>query len=130
MRLRILSPTHVIADEEARKVRAEGQHGLFTVLPRHVDYVVALLPGLLLYETDSGEERLYAIDRGVLVKSGADVRISTRNAVRAANLSDLRQALEEQLRAVDDHERQAQSALARLEASFVRQFVRLEEWQQ
>lgn len=128
MRLRILSPTQVVADEQARKIRAEGDHGLFTILPRHVDYVVALAPGILVYETASGEERLFVVDRGVLVKSGGDVRVSTRNAIRVADLATLRQTLEAHLYAVDEHEREVQSALARLEASFVRQFVALEEW--
>lgn len=128
MRLRILLPTDVIVDEEVRKVRAEGTHGSFTLLPRHVDYVVAILPGILSYETADGEEKLLAVDSGILVKCGRDVRLSTRNAMRAPDLAALRQAVETQLRATDEREHKARLALARLEATFVRQFLTLEEW--
>ena len=57
-----------------------------------------------------------------LVKQGDEVRIATRMAV-SGELGVLRQAVDHFLSDVDDRERKARSAVARLEADFVRRFV-------
>jgi F-type H+-transporting ATPase subunit epsilon len=56
MRLRVLLPTDVLVDREAAKVIAEAANGSFCLLPRHVDFVAALVPGILRYTTPQGEE--------------------------------------------------------------------------
>ena len=81
MRLKILLPTKVLVDEEVHKVTAEAPNGAFCLLPKHVDFVAALSPGLLSYEKGEEKEVFVAVDEGVIVKAGWDVRISTRNAV-------------------------------------------------
>ena len=127
MRLRILLPTGVLADSSVRKVTAGGLHGSFTLLPRHVDFLAALVPGLLAYESEEGDERFAAIDGGLLVKYGADVRISTHRAAIGADLGHLRQMLDAEFRAVGEHERVTRGVMARLEADFIRRFLELGE---
>jgi F-type H+-transporting ATPase subunit epsilon len=82
MRLRILIPTGIVADEEVDKVSAEAANGAFTLLPRHVDFVTALVPGLLSFEPNGGGTEVLAVDEGILVKRGAEVFVSVRRAFR------------------------------------------------
>ena len=47
MKLKVLLPTEIFINEEVEKVVAEADNGYFCLLPRHVDFVSALVPGLL-----------------------------------------------------------------------------------
>lgn len=127
MRLKILLPTGILLDEEAHKINAEAQNGSFCLLPRHIDFVAALAPGLLSFETAEAEEIFIAVDEGILVKSADEVFVSVRNAVRGPDLGTLRQTVEQQFMVVDDRERKARSASAKIEVSFVRRFLELQE---
>lgn len=127
MRLRVLLPTRILTDEAVRKVTADGMHGNFTVLPRHTDYLAALVPGLLSFEREEdGAERFVAVDGGLLVKHGGDVLVPTRRAVIDDDLGTLRLTVEREYLAEDERERQARTALARLEADFIRRLMELE----
>lgn len=126
MHLRLLIPTEVLIDEDVDKVVAEAEEGYFCLLPRHIDFVASLIPGILSFAGRDGVERLVAVDEGILVKCGDSVMVSTLNAVRGTDLGDLRAAVNENFRQLDEHERRARSALARLEAGTVRRFVALE----
>ena len=126
MRLRVLLPSEVLLDAAVTKVIAEAENGAFCLLPRHIDFVAALVPGLLSFETEDGREEFLAVDEGLLVKCGAQVLVSTRQAVRGPDLGSLRQAIDEQFRMVDEQEKKARAAAARLEADLVRRFLELE----
>ena len=127
LQLQVLLPTEILVDEPATKVIAEAANGAFCLLPRHIDFVAALVPGILLYETAQGEERLLANDTGILVKAGDRVRVSVLNAVRGTRLDELRETVEAHFKSLDEHERLTRSALARLEAGTLRRFQRLEQ---
>lgn len=127
MRLRVLLPTRVLVDTAPVRVTADGQHGSFTVLPRHVDTLAALVPGLLSFESVEGDETFVAVDGGLLVKYGPDVLVSTRRAVTGRDLHTLRDMVEREFHLVDDRERMARGVMARLEADFVRRFMALED---
>jgi F-type H+-transporting ATPase subunit epsilon len=127
MRLTVILPTGLLVDQEVIKVTAEAENGSFCLLPRHIDFLAALVPGLLSFENDVGEEEFLAIDEGVLVKCGAEVMVSTRNAVRGVPLGQLRQAVEKQFRVLDEREQQARKVLTKLEADLVGRFIRLGE---
>lgn len=127
MRLRVLLPSRILVDIDVTKVIAEAENGAFCMLPRHVDMVAALTPGLLSFTTAAGDEEFIATDEGVLVKHGADVLVSVRDAVRGADLGLLRLMIHERFEALDDREKRARGALARLEADFVRRFIELRE---
>jgi len=127
MKLTVLLPTGILVDQEVTKVTAEAENGSFCLLPRHIDFLSALVPGLLSFETEGGEEEFLAVDEGILVKCGAEVTISTRNAVRGAPLGQLREAVEKRFRVLDEREQQARAVLAKLEADLVVRFVRMGE---
>lgn len=125
MLLRILLPHETLLNRKAAKIVAEGGHGSFCLLPQHVDLVTNLIPGILSYELESGEEIFLAVDEGVLVKCGSEVSISVRNAVRGDSLETLQQTVREQFRSLDEQERRARAVLARLETSFVHNLMSL-----
>jgi F-type H+-transporting ATPase subunit epsilon len=127
MRLKLLTPTRVVVDEEVAKVAADAEHGSFCLLPEHVDFLAALVPGLLAFEDEVGQERFVGVDEGVLVKRGDDVLVSTRQATRGADLEKLRDTVREEFAALDDHEQAARAATAKLEASLLRGYLELTE---
>lgn len=127
MHLRILLPVEVLMDAPVARLVAEADNGAFGILPRHVDFVTALKPGLVSLTTPEGKEEFVAVDEGVLVKQGREVLISVRNAARGQDLGSLRRLVAETFESVDEKERRTRSALARLEAGFMRRFLELNE---
>lgn len=123
MRLRVLLPEQILLDTEVRKVTAEAENGSFGLLPRHADFVTALVPGILTFTLADGREEFLAVDEGILVKCGADVRVSTRNAVLGQELGVLRQMIEDRFKKVDEFERKSRDALYKMEADLVRRFM-------
>jgi len=127
MSLRILLPAEVFVCDEVTKVVAEAENGSFCLLPHHVDFTAALAPGLFSYETADEKETLLAMDTGVLVKQGKYVLVSARNVFGGQDLGKLKQVVEEQYQEIDDREKKARAAAARLEADLVRRFMELNE---
>lgn len=127
MQLKILLPTHVLVDEAVTKVITEADNGAFCLLPRHVDFVAALVPGVLCFVGEDGGEYFAAVDQGILVKCAGEVLVSTLNGVRGTDLVDLESLVQESFLDLDEHERKARSALARLEAGALRRFRELQE---
>jgi F-type H+-transporting ATPase subunit epsilon len=92
-----------------------------------VDFVAALVPGLLAFESEGGEETFVAVDEGVLVKFGDTVLVSTRNGVRGKQLGELKEAIESQFMVLDEREKKTRSAMAKIEAGFVRKFLEIQK---
>ncbi len=123
MRLRVFLPDHVLVDTVTSRIRAEGVEGMFTLLPKHIDYVTVLVPGILAF-VDQNEELVYvAVDSGVLVKQGHDVRIASRHAVRDTDLRHLRNIVEEAFSIPTEHEKRLRTALVSLEMDLIRRFI-------
>lgn len=126
MTLKILLPSRVLVDEPASRVRGEAINGSFVLEPRHIDFVTALAPGILSFDDEDAEEVFIAVDGGILVKKGAEVVVSTRHAVRGTELGELRSTVRESFRDLDEREKKTRSAMARLEADFVRGILNTE----
>jgi F-type H+-transporting ATPase subunit epsilon len=126
MKLKVLMPTKIFAEEEVAKISGEALNGSFTILPRHVDFVTVLQAGLLYYESKDGETFL-AVDKGVLLKAGEEVLVSVKDAVKAKNLNDVRREVEKRYQELNEKEKKSRSVLARFESDFVRRFLELEK---
>jgi len=122
LRLKIFLPSEVFLNEEVSKVVGEGPMGSFCLLPRHIDYVTALVPGIMSYHATESGEHFLAVHRGILVKQGDLVLVSTRQAV-SGGLGKLQEEVKRMIVVVDEKEQMTRSACARLEASLVRRFV-------
>lgn len=124
MNLKILLPFKVFAEKtDVLRIVSETKAGSFGLLPHRRDCVAALEPGILIYETAADGEVFVAVDGGVLVKTGPDVLVSVRRAMRGADLSQLRQEVEQEFLALDAREQNVRSVLAKLESGFLRRFA-------
>ncbi len=121
MRLKVLLPMRIFLDQEVTKVIAEAENGSFCLLPKHIDFVSVLVPGIISFESEGGVEYL-AADEGVLVKRACEVRVSTRRAVRSRDLGELKSIVEREFRTLDEKEKKTRSILAKLEADFAKSF--------
>lgn len=126
LRLKLLTPTRVAVDDLTTKIVAEAENGWFCLLPRHVDFVAALTAGIFIYTSPQGFEHLIAIDEGTLVKCGSEVLVSVRNAIRGTSLERLKSIVEHDFHARTAKEREARSALARLEAGALKSMWEME----
>ncbi len=119
MRLKVFLPTRIFLNQEVTKIIAEAETGSFCLLPKHIDFVAALVPGIISFDHEEGEEYL-AVDKGVLVKRSSEVRISTRRAMRSRDLGTIKQIVKHEFKILDEREKKARSVLAKLEADFAR----------
>jgi len=123
MNLKVLLPFEVFAETTGvTRIVAETREGAFGLLPRRLDCVAALVPGILIYETESDGEVFLAVDEGVLVKTGPDVLVSVRRALAGADLGQLRDAVAQEYLALDQHEQKVRAVMAKLESGFLRRF--------
>ncbi len=127
MNLKILLPFKVFAEKSGvSRIVSETHAGSFGLLPLRRDCVAALTPGILIYETAAEGEVFVAVDGGVLVKTGPDVLVSVRRAMKGADLGQLRQAVEDEFLALDAYEQNVRSVLTKLETGFLRRFATLQ----
>ncbi len=122
MHLKILVPTEVFVDTNIIKVVAEAENGSFCLLPHHIDFVAALVPGILSYTLENKEEIFLAINEGILVKQGGYVFVSTLQAVQDKDLETLQTTVTKKFRTLDEREKLIRSALAKFEATIIRRF--------
>ncbi len=123
--LKILLPAEVFLEEEVMQLTAEAENGFFTILPRHIDFVAALVPGIFSYITLDDDEYFIALDEGVLVKQAEQVLISATRAIPGDDLEELEETVKNELMVLGENEKKARTVMARLEADTLRRFTRL-----
>ena len=124
MKLQICHPSEIFMDTAVKKIVAESPKGSFCILPRHIDMAMALVPGILAYFNDAGEESFIAINGGIMIKQKDKVFIATRMAIKG-ELGTLKKKVEEFMDEVDEKEKKTLSSLARLEADFIHRFLEI-----
>ena len=125
MTVNLRVPARTIHQGPAERLTAKAENGSFGVLPNHIDFVAALVPGVLTLVEPGGRERFFGVDEGVFVKQGSEIDICVRRAVEGDDLAKLTATVLKAFVELDDHERTARTALARLEANMVRRFAEL-----
>ena len=124
MNLKILLPFQVFAEKTGvLRVVAETHQGSFGLLPHRLDCVASLSPGILVYETAAEGEAYIAVDEGVLVKTGQDILVSVRNAIRGSDLGQLNAAVEREFLNLSEQERNVRSVMARMESGLIHRLV-------
>ena len=124
MHLKVLLPFQIFADKiGVSSIVAETREGSFGLLPHRLDCVAALVPGILIYQTESDGEVLVAVDQGVLVKTGPDVLVSVRRALGGTDLGQLRDAVEKEFLTLDEREQSVRTVMAKLESGFLRRLA-------
>jgi len=126
MHLKILLPFQVFTDQtEVVRIVAETHHGSFGFWPHRLDCVASLVPGVLVYETEGGDEVYTAIDEGVLVKFGLDVLISVRNAIAGSDLGHLQAEVKKEFLTLEEQQQSVRATMAKLETNVVRKLVEM-----
>ena len=124
MTLKVLLPFQIFAEKTGvSRIVAETRHGSYGLLPHRLDCVAALVPGILIYETEGEGEVYVAVDEGVLVKTGPDVLVSVRRALVGTDLGQLRDSVEREFLTLDEQEKSVRSVMAKLESGFLRRFA-------
>ena len=124
MNLKVLLPFRIFAEKTGvSRIVAETREGSFGLLPRRLDCVAALAPGILIYENEGEAEMYLAVDEGVLVKTGLDVLVSVRNAIGGTDLGQLREAVEREFLHLNEREQSVRSVMARVESNLIRGLV-------
>jgi len=124
MDLKVLLPYKIYTEKTGVvRIVAESHAGSFGLLPHRLDCVAALTPGILVFETEAEGEVCLAVDEGILVKTGADVLVSVRNAIGGMDLGKLREAVEQEFLNLDEQEKNVRSVLAKMESGFISRLV-------
>lgn len=124
----IVTPRAVAWSGEAQDVQAPGELGEFDVLPRHIQFLTTLRPGLVRVGIGTGERRVFVVgsgfaeagpDRVTLLVESCEDAASVDKGAAAVDLADAESTLKtalpgsaEQLTAL----RKAALARARLSA--------------
>ena len=119
-------PTGTLFKGDATRMTAVAVNGAFGILPNHVDFVTALVPSVATLRLVDGTEEIFGLDEGLLVKKGHQVTIAALRGVRGEDLETLQDTVAARFVQMDEEERQARSALSRLEADMVRRFASLQ----
>jgi F-type H+-transporting ATPase subunit epsilon len=118
MHLKVLLPYGIFADQDGVvRIVAETRDGSCGLLPRRLDCVAALVPGILVYQCDSQPETYVAVDEGMLIKTGREVLIAVRRAVGGADVGQLRSAVAREFLQRDAAQKSLRSSLLKIESS-------------
>ncbi len=126
MQLRILLPFEIFEETaDVTRIVAETRQGSFGLLPNRLDCVAALEPGILTYHTVADGEVFVAVDEGTLTKTGHNVVVSVRRALRGRDLGALRSTVEQEFLTLNQSEQELRSVMAKLETGFLRRFAEM-----
>lgn len=126
MHVKILLPSQVFADlEGVSRLVVETSAGSFGMLPHRLDGILAMVPGIFMYEIGSEGESYVAVDQGLLVKTGPEVLVSVRRAIAGKDLSQLHAAMEQQFLTLDANEQSVRTATENLESGFLSRVARV-----
>ena len=124
--LKIATPTGIALETTTGQVDFEAIDGFFTLLPRHVDMVSALKSGILSYKV--GDKKSYvACHKGVLVKKGDEVSISTKLAILGADLKELQHKIAIDFKEMEQERKEVNLAMAKLELGLAKGILSLKQ---
>ena len=123
MKLKILLPHKMFLDlSGVQRISVETSEGSFGILPRRLDCVATIEPGIMKYETSRGSVEYLAVDEGVLVKIGDEVTISVRNVMGGADLGKLHELVKSEFTELNEKEKAERDVMLKLESGFILSF--------
>ncbi len=126
MNLKIFLPFGVFLERSTvLRIVAEGIDGSFGLLPQRLDCAAALPPGILIYEAEGAAEVYVAVDQGILVKTGENVTVSVRRAIGGTDLKQLRTAVQNEFKTLNEQEQIVRQLMSKIEISLIRRLTDL-----
>jgi len=127
MSLQVSLPHRVLATHaDVVRIVAETATGVYGLLPRRLDVVMVLVPGILTIEMASLGERYVAVDHGTLVKVGREVLVAVRRAREGTDLEALRDAVNAEYLAERTEDHDLRAVMSKLETGFLKRFADLQ----
>lgn len=123
--LHVVLPTRVFTRvEDIAHMSIDTPTGSVGFLPRRLDCVCPVVPGILAYRRhDKVEEKYIAVDTGILIKAGNRVSVAVHHAIASSNLAELEQIIHAEFEQLDEQERLVRSISAGIETKLIRRFV-------
>lgn len=113
--LKVITPSTGVINTQAKSVTAKGLEGFFEVEPRHIDYIAAIVPSVMKYVDVDGKTHYLAVNQGTFTKVGFDVTISVMGATEGNSIDELQKAVIESHVSFEEDEREARTAITKLE---------------
>ncbi|MDY6407672.1 MAG: F0F1 ATP synthase subunit epsilon [Pseudomonadota bacterium] len=126
LNLRISTPIGIALETTTTQVDFEAIDGFFTLLPRHADIISALKSGILSYKV-GGKKSYVACHKGVLVKKGSEVSVSTKLAVLGSDLKELQQKIAVDFKAMEQDRKEVNLTMAKLELGLAKGILSLKQ---
>lgn len=120
MNLKVLLPTRIFTDSSVSKIIAESSNGSFCLLPNHIDFTTALVPGIMECTTSDIKAFYLAVDEGILVKQQDKVLVSVFDAIQSDDLEELENILMQKYIKLNTREKKSRAALTMLEGGIIK----------
>lgn len=127
MELKLVTPTEVVLSCPIQKITIEGIDGFRSFLPKHIDFITALKPGIITYLTQDNKTKYLACNRGLFVKCGTQVSISTPWAVMSDDLQHLKQHIKQAFQEMEQERKEVGVSMARLEIGLTKGLMQLRQ---
>ncbi len=85
LQLKLVTPQATVFEGTVDECNAPGAEGLFGVLPEHISYLTAVVPGPLRF-VQGGSKQSFAIGRGFIQVADDAITVLTRFADEAASI--------------------------------------------
>lgn len=126
MKLRVLTPSEVILEQDVTHVTAEDPTGSLGIRPGHATLMTPLVPGIVIARSESGSQRYVAVNGGVMLVDSNTVEIVSRQAVTGTNRAELETKVVAGFEKDNDDDRANRAAFEKLRISFMRGVVELD----
>lgn len=119
MILKVITPYSIALNTTVSQVTLEAVDGFFTLKPKHIDFVDALKASIIAYKKDE-KEFFIACNRGVIVKKGEEISISTPLAIMGGNLEELKKKITIDFQVMEEERKEVRVSMARLEVGLTK----------
>ena len=119
MNLKVVTPYSVVLNTPISQVTIDAVDGFFTLKPKHIDFINALKASIISYKKED-KESFIACNRGVVVKKGDEVSISTPLAILSDNLDELKKKIAIDFQAMEEERKEVRVSMARLEVGLTK----------
>jgi F-type H+-transporting ATPase subunit epsilon len=119
--LEIIAPHRLIARGRVVELQAADATGRFGIRTGHENFLTVLVPCVLRYRGEDGEESFAAVDGGVLLAEDGRISVVTHDAVVAGRLDQVADQAAAMLEARKHKEEAARAGFAELETSLLRE---------
>jgi len=126
MKLRVLTPSEVILEQDVTHVTAEDPTGSLGIRPGHATLMTPLVPGIVIARSESGSQRYVAVNGGVMLVDSNTVEIVSRQAVTGTDRAELETKVVAGFEKDNDDDRANRAAFEKMRISFMRGVVELD----